>query len=475
MDYKAHSIVAIALTLMLCCCTARSPINNSESEQTEELANSASGEFMAFLDQFPKKSSPAKFPTVDEEYNETGLMQIDSLLVKKYFSEDILMFGFDHPVFYHSAVEIHSDLYSVVIYQKNTSPSIAYTLVNFNAGGEVKGSTLISYFEYGTTYVNQSSAVVEGDGVRITELQLGRKSDHRIESKVEYKIHPTGVALPDGLPEEVFSTFHQAVMKKGNVLIDPICMGGDDRMTEVFKIASHNDSIFYLPYPDGHTLMAIKITKTNNTYQILFKNYTDPGDLSTSTMEFTPIEEFDGVYRLGDDEYQSYAIVEPKLSNYRTRELPCRDDRLIRSDGIWPLRLGKSSDLIADLSKEYNLYPREYFDAEEQKECKRLYDHTDNAILQVDTDEGTNTVTSMRLYTDLFATERGISVGSTLGDLLYAHENVTARCGERGVYLSAQWYDNVSFFVNTIAGPPDSEIDPYTLDQSLIISHIDFN
>jgi hypothetical protein len=147
------------------------------------------------------------------------------------------------------------------------------------------------------------------------------------------------------------------------------------------------------------------------------------------------------------------------------------------SGGLNGLYLKSSKEHeVADWGKQYGFtYKKEQEPGEGQVTVyHRLLDNSNQLVLQAIADARRRELRDIALFSSLFKTHGGIGVGSTLGEMLYAHEYVVALSGEDCVLVSIPEYNWASFVIDHVAGAPDSDVDIETLDENLKISRVDF-
>ncbi len=429
--------------------------------------------FHAFLQRFPALTSPASFPPVTDLYSQSDLNVIEAE-DRGYLNEDFFFYGFDKPLFYYGSLNIHPQVHSVVVYQAADLPYHEFALINYDSHGRVLSNKTLAYYDFGSGVIHRSEAIVEGNVVSVTTIEEGRTEDYRIDEVSNFKLNASGTFLPDGLALPMLTTYHEAVAKNGEYLVDNFCMSPDDYASEAFQLRPKGDSIIYLPFPDGHAHLLQEVKINQGSYQLSFSNLDDLQDLSALDLTLTPVANKAGLYQLGKADSEDYLIAEPNLPSYPQRKFPCLDDKnLIIPAGLATISLGYSLTFIDNLARDYQLT---YKVESEQYQGNttnfhKLYDSHKQLALEIEVNDGSQ-VASITLLAPLFKTGGSITVGSTLGELIYAHEYVTAHSGEDCVLVSIDWYKQVAFQLDHIAAAPGMQLRLEDLDKNLRVSRI---
>jgi len=483
---------AVGVVCAVCLLASCGPGPSQNSESTSETGETADGEpssasqtetyggsveeserFLAFLQRFPVITSPASFPPVKDDYSQSDLNVIEAE-ERNYLNEDLFFYGFDKPIFYYGSLKVHPQVYSVVAYQATDLPYYEFILINYDAAGRVLSSKTLAHYDFGSGVIHRSEAIVEGNVVRIIAIEEGRTEDYRIDEVSDFKLNASGTFLPDGLAPPMLTTYHEAVAKDGEYLVDNFCMGPDDYASEAFQLRPKGDSVIYLPFPDGHAHLLQEVKVNQGSYQLTFSNLDDLQDVSTLDLTLIPVANKAGLYQLGKADSEDYLIAEPNLPSYPQRKFPCLDDKsLIIPAGLATISLGYSLTFIDNLARDYQL---NYKVESEQHQGNttnfhRLYDSQKQLALEIEVNDRSQ-VASITLLTPLFKTGGSITVGSTLGELMYAHEYVTAHSGEDCVLVSIDWYKQVTFQLDHIAGAPGTQLRLEDLDRNLRVSRI---
>jgi hypothetical protein len=494
-------LTLIVIIFCLGACATQGTQENETADISADTMIQLPDSFRIFLDNFTQREFPARFPS-NNNYDEGDVKSIDHALVKQFLSGIMFDYEFNN-VYAVASMEIHAGLYSVVAYQVGEMGSAHYRLINYDATGKALSSREIAYYSNSGGMTGWSVGVLEKNGMlTITEDEEGKTDDHKNQHSYSYKIYATGAILPTAVPTDLITVFHNAVNKKGEYLVASRYgnTSANDVSSDAFRFYAKGDSIIFSPNdysfdvnsPDEYDLIVDSFTKTSSGYWLTLKDEHYPHDEydRLTRIKLNSVENKPGVYALAFTPASSdYAVItathsellisQPNLSEYKTRKLPFVDVKnqiWTEGNGVNGLLLGADRHEAEFLAKNHNLIYRletELSEGETETYC-RLYDKNSQLTIEALIDPQQNQITFISLYTPLFKTEGGICVGSTLEEILNAHERVSAVCGENSTIVSIPGYEHAQFYIDHIAGAPDTEIDIETLDKKLKISRIDF-
>lgn len=467
-------------------------------EPFEQVDNNLQNEtFRAYLSKFPTRSLPTKFPT-NGYFDEGSLSEIETQFAEQFLSPALFTEGYEK-THYLAALKVNPGVYSVVVYQQGEQGREQYVLINYNAEGKILSGRTIAEYSTAAEMTGESIATIDKNQLEIVEVETGRSGpDSREEKKFSFTLTKAGAILPAPLPQELMTVFHRAVIKENECLIAPVYTQPGKKSSEAFRFYMQGDTIIFHPSihmfdinsPDEYYVIVDSYAKIERGYYITLKDenvnhdrYDDlthvnliASDDQPGMFSFVFTQAHPDRTILINPNFET-VVAKANLSDYKTRNLKYvhASERIkYEGSGIPGYLVGYDAKDPDDFAKEYNLTFREDPKSNDRPvRIFRFYDENNEQLIEVEVNNN-GEVGLVNLFDPRFKTDGLIGVGSSLGDVLYGHENVSAICGETALILSIPDYVSANFIIEVTACAPDESIDLHSLDKNLKIARIEF-